>query len=240
MRSFSAIVLLLQLAIAQKPSFEVASVKPSRTAETSWMQDCVSGSGARNGISPGTCKVVNASLLRMIALAYDLPFLTAPQYIQGGPNWIRTERFNVEGRAADASVNAADLRLMLQKLLADRFKLKLHEESKEVSGYALTIAKGGPKSVPRPRTATAVACGTSSSQMLAQCLSSRLGEPVVDKTGIGNSPNMFLTMDVLGLSEPNPPSIFTVVEEQLGLKLERQKIRMTMLVIDSADRPDEN
>jgi len=239
MRISSAIVLLSHLAIAQKHSFEVASVKPSRSADSSWMQDCVSGSGPRNGIAPGTCKGVNASLLRMIALAYDLPFFTASQYIQGGPNWIRTERYNLEGRAADASVSAADLRLMLQNLLAERFKLKLHQESREISGYVLVVAKGGPKSVPRPRNGK-VACGSDSSQMLAQCLSAHLGEPIVDKTGIGNSPNMFLTMDALGLNEPNPPSIFTVVEEQLGLKLERQKIRMTMLVIDSAERPDEN
>ena len=127
---------------------------------------------------------------------------------------------------------------MLQNLLAERFKLSLHEETREVSGYALVVAKGGPKSRVFAGK-TAVACGASSTEELARCLSSRLGQPVVDKANITER-NLSLTLASLGENQPDTPSIFTVLEEQLGLKLESRKVPLKILVIDHVERPTSN
>jgi uncharacterized protein (TIGR03435 family) len=230
-------------AIAQNPlSFAVASVKPSSSVGGSWRIGCVAGAGPQSGISPGTCVAVSASLRHIIATAYDLPFFTADQHISGGPSWIAAERYDIEAKAEDASATGAELRLMLQNLLADRFKLKLHEETKDVSGYALVVAKGGPKDRPLPRKAapTPMACGGSTTAALVNCLSLRLGQPVVDKTGITGNHDFGLTLESLGENQPATPSIFTVLEEQLGLKLESQKVTSRMLIIDHAEKPGEN
>jgi uncharacterized protein (TIGR03435 family) len=128
---------------------------------------------------------------------------------------------------------------MLQNLLADRFKLSLHEQTKEASGYALVVAKGGAKFTP-PLTGKSLACGSATAEALARCLSRRLGQPVVDKTGITGHHNFSLTVESLGEDQIFPPSIFTVLEEQLGLKLVTQKVPSRILVIDHVERPSEN
>jgi uncharacterized protein (TIGR03435 family) len=185
----------------------------------------------------------NASLLRIIAEAYALPMFTADQYLSGLPGWAKTERYDVDAKAENASATDGELQAMLQNLLADRFNLHLHDEHKEVSGYALVVSKGGLKSRPSlPVTSKPIrmVCGVRTTDMLAECLSSRLGDPVVNKTNIRQTGDFYLTTESLGEDQPNPPSIFTVVEEQLGLKLEREKVPVRIFVIDHAERPSEN
>ncbi len=232
---------ILTAAQNQPLVFEVASVKPNHSVGGSMLIGCDGNTtGAKYGISPGTCKAVNASLQTIIAIAYDIRFTLAAQHISGAPGWISTERYDIEAKAASAATTEADLKLMLRQLLADRFKLKLHEESKEVSGYALVVAKGGPKFPPPPSSPVSVACGSPTTQALSQCLAARLGQPVVDETNIIGRCNCSLTMQSLGEDQPDPPSIFTVLEEQLGLKLESRKIPSKMLVIDHVEKPSEN
>jgi bla regulator protein BlaR1 len=126
---------------AQSPAlaFEVASVKPS-------------GSGDRRLVGfdfqPGRFTAKNVTLKALIAIAYDLPFTT--DRVSGGPVWVRTEGFDIEANAAipaATSVKAREamMKLMLQGLLAERFKLTLHQEKKEMPVYSLSVGKNGPK-----------------------------------------------------------------------------------------------
>jgi uncharacterized protein (TIGR03435 family) len=130
---------------AQSPplAFEVASVKPNTSAD-------LRGMGMRS--SPGGRFVVTGIPLHfIIATAYHLPFQS--DRLSGGPDWIRSERFDIEAKApegafpagATSEVRGQKMRLMLQTLLADRFKLTIRRETKELPVYALVVAKNGPK-----------------------------------------------------------------------------------------------
>ena len=157
------------------------------------------------------------------------------------------------------------MRLMLQSLLSDRFKLSVHWENKEEQVYELVIAKGGPKlkeaganaNTPRMQVALGHFIGTAESlSLLARNLSQRLGRSVIDKTGLTGKYDFELTYtpetglnSVVGqppaqgappLPEPNGPSIFAALEEQLGLKLQSTKAPVKVLVIDSVQKPSEN
>jgi uncharacterized protein (TIGR03435 family) len=217
-------------------AFEVAFVKVNKSVNGSWSTECPAGTGGR-------CRAANASLLRLIGAAYDLPVLSANQYISGIPGSISNERYNIEAKAASASATPREVRLMLQNLLADRFKLKLHEETKLIGGYALVVAKGGPKlrrlEDKGRRGTVRVGIGATSTAELVMSLSSMLEAPVVDKTNISGGHDFMVAWESLH-NDDQPPSIFTVIEEQFGLKLESQKVPLKILVIDHVEKPTEN
>jgi uncharacterized protein (TIGR03435 family) len=226
---------------AQTVKFEVASVKPSALVGTSWSIGCASGPGGN--IPVGRCQARNASLLKIIAQAYDIPAFSADQSISGAPGWVNTERYDIDAKAENPSASASELRQMLQNLLAERFHLKVHPETKEVGGYALVVAKSGlknrpvvnrgPNSQPIP-----LAIGAGSIQGLIRSLSTRLSAPIVDKTNITGEHDFSITMELL--NAPDPPSIFTVLEDEFGLKLEPQKVPLTVFVVDHVEKPTKN
>jgi uncharacterized protein (TIGR03435 family) len=145
--------------------------------------------------------------------------------------------------------------LMVQRLLADRFQLKVHHEMKEFAVYELVAAKGGPKlkeGADRPtngierRAGHFDAYGTSMGQLAAQ-LTSVLDRPVVDKTGIEGFFDFKLDYAEAELQpDPNPApnaaaaDIFAAIQEQLGLKLETTKAPIDVLVVDKIEKPTEN
>lgn len=208
--------------------------------------------------------------------------------ISGGPSWIYTDAYDINAAAAGNASEQVMEGPMLQALLEDRFKLKLHRETKEVPVYALTVAKGGPKlkpfkqgscvsfdftQSPQPAlapdqrrcdytvggapNASAAAEGKTLDEF-SRLLSLVLDRPVVDKTGIsGNfdihlefaldqpAPTFFFGSDISRrpappLDAPPAASIFTVIQEELGLKLDPVKGPREFLVIDSIQRPSEN
>jgi uncharacterized protein (TIGR03435 family) len=115
-----------------KPEFEVSTIKPSKTEERFSL--LVNRSGMLNTTS--------TSLSDLIKFAYDVH----PKQIGGGPAWLESDKFDVTGKPDTAGMPSINqLKVMVQKLLADRFALKFHREPKELSVYAITIAKGGPK-----------------------------------------------------------------------------------------------
>jgi uncharacterized protein (TIGR03435 family) len=159
-------------------------------------------------------------------------------------------------KAAEAGGPAAQealLNSMLQALLADRFKLAVHRETKETSGYALVVAKGGPK-LKEPTEAqsgdgsiSVVSRGRLKGQkaplsMLAEQLTRLVGRPVVDETGLEGG----FDFDLEWTPEDTPtdlaqvPPIFTAIQEQLGLRLEARKERTEIIVIDHVEKPDAN
>ncbi len=243
-------------AVTMAQSFEVVSVKPSDPAVA----------GTRIGIAPGGIfQARGVTLKDLIQQGYEvLDF-----QISGGPGWINTERYDIEGRGNGPEVSEEDLVKMtdeqrnrfrqqmlgkLRALMADRFQLKVHKETKEMPVYALVVVKNGPKiakkgddlkaesglSVRRNTEGQTEVTGTDAPIMyLAHQLSQQLGRPVIDRTELKGTFDFKLTF-APGLADSDGPSIFTAVEEQLGLKLEPQRGPVEVLVIDTVERPSAN
>jgi uncharacterized protein (TIGR03435 family) len=209
----------------------------------------------------GRC-VGEIDLQHLITVAY------ASRLSLGGADWVATQRFQIEAKAEhESQVTRSDLRQMIQALLADRFKLKAHKETKESSGYALLLANRGPKltataaaqelphidfTVPRsavPQQTTIV--GKSDLASLAQFLvpfvsQGAIPSPVADKTGLRGVFDYSLTFRLPG---PGPrgggsgdlrDALAAALQDQLGLRLEAAKIPEEILIVDYAEKPTEN
>jgi uncharacterized protein (TIGR03435 family) len=155
-----ALALVLGLAViasAQDLSFEVASVKPntSRTGPSESALGC-HGTDSHNPnstIPMGRCVVRREALRYVIALAYNIPPAMLNAYegkVLAGPDWVRSEVYNIDAKA-EMPATETQLKLMLQALLVERFKLKVHHEMREMPVYALVTAKNGPKLQPAPK-----------------------------------------------------------------------------------------
>jgi uncharacterized protein (TIGR03435 family) len=249
MRAFVAVVIAGMAAgqSAPAPAFEVASIKPHEFGGAS-------GSGGRLGISISGSRVTGSimTLNRLIAEAYSVK----SYQISGGPAWGSDSStvFDIEARAESAPT-MDQVHAMLQTLLADRFHVKLHRETKDLPVYDLVVGKSGPKlkesaadatsMLSRQRTQTGsqkLTFGKATIATLANGLTTDAGRPVIDKTGLTGSYSFSLewTVDGTPADVATGPSIFTAVEEQLGLKLESSKAPTEILVIDHAEKPTQN
>jgi uncharacterized protein (TIGR03435 family) len=207
----------------------------------------------------GRCVGTGVSPPLLIGVAYGIE----PRYVSGGPDWIRgnldpSKTFTIEATAEDTSAATTEqLRQMLQTMLADRFKLKFHRETHESAGYALALSKGGlklreasgedesPFSVRSDKGQPAIK-GKSRLDQLAQALSRFVDGPVVDKTGVVRSydyefilPNISAQRSGRGAG-PDASDISGALEEQLGLRLQAQKVPVEIIVIDQIERPSPN
>lgn len=237
---FAVLALGLLLQAPQALSFEAASIKPTQFPPGS-------PSGIRT-FPEGRIVGQNVTLRRCIRGAYDVP----ETLVVGGPKWADEDRYDIEATAGRPAGNG-DLNIMIQSLLADRFKLVIHRERREVSGYALVLAKGVIKAEPSANDAREVdrasrgSLESEASTManLARKLSDALRTPVVDFTGLDGKFNFKLSWNPDD-TQPAPardasaPSIFTALQEQLGLKLESRKVPVEVIVIDSASKPTGN
>jgi uncharacterized protein (TIGR03435 family) len=229
-----ALGMLLQVPLArsQAAAFEAASIKPTHDTPGS-----TSGINSTRGRITGR----NVTLKRCIRGAYDIP----ETLILSGPKWIDEDRYDIDAVASDPAGDH-EMMVMLQSLLVDRFQLKLHREQKEMSGYALVV-KNGPRveRVPNDTSATTSAsrgrleARASTMANLAQKLSDALKVPVVDVTHLEGRFNFTLSWDPTDVN-PSGPSVFTALQEQLGLKLESRKVPVDVLVIDAASKPSVN
>jgi uncharacterized protein (TIGR03435 family) len=271
--------------IAQEPSFEVASIKPNK-----------SGSGMIGIRFPGVGQfnVINMPLREMIRFAYQVQLLQ----IEGGPDWVNSDRFDIiakaEGRPTMSQVNA-----MLRSLLAERFALKIHKETREMPVYELVVARAdkrlgaqlqpatsecrpvhvpngapkppppppppaggpGPDAIPPSDDGTDLRCGALfgpgfitlrqfTMGRFARDLTMVTRRVVVDRTGLEGRYDIDVEFSPEFRPAPPPgapeiaappsdaPSLFTAIQEQLGLKLESARGPVEMLVIDAAERPE--
>jgi uncharacterized protein (TIGR03435 family) len=240
-----------------RPSFEVASIKPGDPDNPQ----------SRLAMQPGGRFVTtNVPILALLGFAYDL----RPHQISGIPKSLDSAKFTIEARAPEADSpppspeGAPRFRLMLQSLLAERFKLVVHRETREEQIYELVIDKGGSKmkEVDAPKDSPQGIQGGGKGQLvgmaapiqlLVNVLSPQLGHSVIDKTGLKGKYDFTLkwTPDPSALPPPagapegpppdsNGPSLFTAMQEQLGLKLQSTKGPVEMLVVDHVERPSEN
>jgi len=239
----------LSQTVAVPLAFEVASIKPSQTDGAGSF-----GTGACRGIETtnvrtiaiGRCRFTQIGLRGLILRAYPpVQTLASINQVTGGPSWIDETYFDVEAKAEDSTTIRQDqLRQMLQALLKDRFKLAFHKETKDISGYVLVTAKDGfkLKELTGPANRGAAPPGAFMAfnvtmQSFALILSTRVKAPVVDKTGISGRYNIPRLSDNNG-NEPAAP-IFTSLQEEVGLRLEPQKIPYEFIVIDHAEKPSE-
>jgi uncharacterized protein (TIGR03435 family) len=232
--------------------FDAASIKlanaplPGRAAKAM-------GMAGRIETSAGRLSVRTATLQDLIEAAYSIE----EYQLSGGPAWVKSERFAVEAKSTNPA-GREELLLMLRPLLAERFQLSLHRETRQIAVYALEVAKNGPKfqkTVPGAESTRAKVNHLGRNvdlPWLARFLT-RFGsdKPVIDKTGLIGNFDLDLDMDKIltPASEAvggNPSNEATFDEtanalnEQLGLKLVSTKAPIEVLVIDRAERPSAN
>jgi uncharacterized protein (TIGR03435 family) len=307
---------------AATPSFEVATIKPAAPPATGMgpgggmrIAMRMGAQGGPGTSDPGQITYSNMAIKNLVVAAYGVK-----TYQVSGPSWMDTERFDIVAKVPKGA-SKDDVKLMLQNLLADRFKLTLHREKKDLPMYALVVGKSGPKMKESPpddpnakdaakdrgaddadaqkaRQAleNAVRAGgrdgampqlppgagpgtrmmmmpgrmrmMSTKQTMAQfaeALGNQMDRPVVDQTGL--TKNYDFTLDFapegggrgpMGVTLPPPPpggdggtpaepdsqaasSLFTALQEQLGLKLEQKKGPVDLLVVDRLEKtPTEN
>jgi uncharacterized protein (TIGR03435 family) len=256
-------------------AFEVASVKPNT-------------SGQRGGLlrrqPGGRMEATNMPLRQLISFAYQ----AAPFTLVGGPSWIDGANFDIVAKLEGdppmipPGSGPDHLTLALRTLLADRFKLKVHRETRDLDVYALTMAKpgGGPGKAlkastedcspetirarmaagrgapPAPAPGQPFQCGVRMStgrivtnglpiSAVLGALGGMVGRVVVDRTGLTGGWDLDVTFapeagrggQPSDVADPNAPSIFTALQEQLGLKLESTKAPIEVTVIDSVEQP---
>jgi uncharacterized protein (TIGR03435 family) len=230
---------------AGSPAFEVASVKVSQIGKAG-------GEGSRREniqVSPGSLNMRNVSLKSAIRWAYHVM-----DFQVSGPEWLGVERYDIAAKAAGPAPDA-EMRPMLQSLLADRFKVAVHRETKEMQAYVLVAGKNGVKVhesqsegeasiVPDQKTMKVTVQRTPISQ-LVEMLGNVLRTPVVDLTELKGRYDVTLEIAkyIPDRNEPvDPLSIITrALQEEFGLKLEARKMPIDLVVVDHAERiPVEN
>jgi uncharacterized protein (TIGR03435 family) len=231
-------------AAQQAQKFEVASVRIMQDREklpTAQQMYYMSPSGAAQ------FTVRNVTLGYLIGWAFKVGGLAQP--ITRRPAWMDSTYYEVTAKPeGDVGLSYDELRPLVQGLLQERFHLTYHMETRKAKGYALVVANGGPKLTPTKGAAKHAylmegrldAANAPVSDM-AMMLGAPLGQAVVDETGIKGNYDMTLKFAEMDATDSGLPSIFTAVEEQLGLKLVGQMVTVQTFVIDHVDRvPTEN
>jgi uncharacterized protein (TIGR03435 family) len=231
--------LLAFLTLAQS-QFDVVSVKPSASGEhCCFMMQNLPG---------GTVRFAGMPLRMLIMSAYDLKAFQ----LSGGPDWIRTDRWDIQAKVdgVEGRLTMPQQRPMLQALMVDRFQLKVHKETREMPVYALVVDKKGFKLTVHTTGDPQIRSGNGSLSLkksgmawLTFWLSQQLDRVVIDQTELKDEYDYSLewTPDPgQGGAESIGPSIFTALQEQLGLRLVSQKGPVEILVIDSVEIPSAN
>lgn len=229
-------------------SIEVASVRPSHDSSAGSNLDSVRG----------RLTATNITVRELIRFAYSVQDFQ----IERAPQWLDTARFDIAAKKASAKANSLENeRSLVRELLADRFQLTTHRESKQIRGFLLVVAKGGPKlpkhddAGPKIRGACGRLVGRRvTTDNIAAMLSRQVDREVMNRTGLAGEYD--IELDFTPDSGPcraagesrsapaadgsEPPSIYTALQQQLGLRLESGKTAVELLVIDRVERPSEN
>jgi uncharacterized protein (TIGR03435 family) len=235
-----------------KPDVEVATIKPTQPGNRLFMLT----------MQGGTLVVKNLTLGFLMAFAYEVP----ARQIAGKPGWMDAEKWDIEVKPDTPGMpSSSQTRVIVQKLLAERFGLQFHEERRKLAAYVLIVSKDGPK---MRKTADAslspnfllypqgvlIARSATMADLVQSLQNHILGQPLVDKTGLEGRWDFTMkwTPDETQFADAPvpvpppaddanaPPPLFTAIQEQLGLKLEAQKADVPVLVIDHVDHPSPN
>lgn len=222
------------------PGFEVASVRPHVGGDDHQETNLLPG-----GRYVGT----NATVRKLIRLAFGVE----DEQIVGAPGWIDKERYDIDAKTgSNARLEPPEFQRDLLALLADRFQFRFHRETRERTVYWLVVSKSGAKLKEAAATAEASmstnANGTKkvleataiSMKDLAGMLSRQTHKEVEDHTGLAGKFDVRLEWDDSTEPDAQTPSIFTAVQEQLGLKLNPAKGEVGVIVVDAVERPSAN
>lgn len=218
--------------------FEVASVRPVPEKEQ--------GLTSISPLGEPRFTAHNATLAFLIGYAFDVD---SGRQLLGEPKWLESEEYDISAKAEnDKKLTYEELKPRLQQLLEERFHLAYHRETRVHKGYALAVAKGGPKLHPDTSGSQSayilpdrIAARKVPLALLASLLARPMGAPVVDKTGIPGRFDFDLQFDPNNTTASRFPSLATALQEDLGLKLEREDVPEQVIVIDHVDRvPTEN
>jgi uncharacterized protein (TIGR03435 family) len=230
------------------PAYEVASIHPSDPKST----------GARMQLMPGGLSISGMTIKNLIWLAYGIH----DYQLSGSPKWLDSEKYDIQAKPpANTTFSRGqrgmdEQKLRIRALLADRFQLRVHRETKISPVYSLTVAKTGL----RMQEAKGTDPGSNDKGTILPwtafltVLSRLLDRPVIDKTGLtgtwcvklqytsddGQPLGLGVQIDPTQSAPGQGPSIFTALQEQLGLKAESAKGPVDTLVIDSVARPTAN
>jgi len=238
------------------PSFDVATIKPNNSGATSMQQLTINGRDF---------KTRNSSLADLIQFAYNVQ----SKQVVGAPDWIDKDRYDVAGTPdQEGAPSTEQLRIMIRKLLADRFQLKFHHDKRELSAFVLTVGKGGEKLTPTqlkgPLPGIGMQPGKSGPMFVLRNAAIPdftgflqllvLDRPVVDNTGLTGRYDFTVTFtpdDSLFNGHPPPfpkpadgvepaPGLFDAIQQQLGLRLAAEKTQVDVLSIDHVEKPSAN
>jgi uncharacterized protein (TIGR03435 family) len=233
-------LLLTALALqAQTASFEVASIKPNN-----------SGSGrSSSDTGPGRVTDSNVTIASEIQGAFGIMDFQ----ISGAPGWVMSDKYDIQAiTGTSKDLTDQELQPYFQALLADRCHLRYHRETKELPLYSMVPAKGGLKMtvhtgagdgsthITNGAGKTVVNATGISMNGLAGTLGGKLHRVVIDKTGLTDKYDIKLEWAPETADDSGEPSLFTALQEQLGLKLESTKGPVEIIVIDSIEKPTDN
>jgi uncharacterized protein (TIGR03435 family) len=241
------------MAADANPSFEVATIKPSKPDDQ-----------RKAFIVRGNeFHIINQPLTQMISFAFDVQ---AKQVI-GLPDWAESDKFDIDGKPdGEGAPNGKQWKIMIQKLLADRFGLKFHKDKKELSVYVLSVSKTGEKMTKNDSSPNGLpglffqglgklnVRNALMSDFTGLMQSAVLDRPVVDQTGLTGRFDFSLNWTPddsqfggMGAKVPPPtdtvdapPNLYTAIQEQIGLKLEATRAPADVMVIDNVQKPSSN
>jgi uncharacterized protein (TIGR03435 family) len=241
------------MAADANPSFEVATIKPTKPDEQ----------GKILTVRGRELVVVNFTLNDLIKFAYGVQ----EKQIVGGPDWMGSDKFDVNAQPdVPGMPSEQQMKTMIQKMLADRYQFKFHPDKREMSAYVLTVGKDGPKMTKNtadPNGLPGLFFGplgvlhvrnATMANFTGLMQAAVLDRPVVDRTGLDGKWDFVLkwTPDEsqfagMGVKVPPPsdaadapPPLFTAIQEQLDLKLDAEKTAVGVMVIDHVDHPSPN
>jgi uncharacterized protein (TIGR03435 family) len=232
--SGSCLAQLQQKSEAATPAFEVATIRANPTADPN--------NGHWSLPSIGSFNAIGLTLAMLIRLAYDID----DKQILNRPKWLNTNLYDVNAKPEEGiTLTRAELRPRLQLLLQQRFHLVAHRDTRDTPGFALVEAKHGAKLQPTkgakfPNYHVELHAGkinlrNSTLNDIAASITSVIDKPVLNRTNIQGSYDIDLTYSVDETPDSNLPSLFTAIEETLGLRLTPQKVSVEVLIIDSVD-----
>jgi uncharacterized protein (TIGR03435 family) len=206
-------------------------------------------------VQPGGRVIASATLKALIGFGYEVQ----DRNISGGPGWIDATAWRIEAKSNTVPLTESQLRAMVRSLVEDRFHVSARLESREEPIYELLVAKDGPKltaaaapGAPRLSNGRGRIGGRSiDTGILTKMLSGRVGRAVIDKTGVAGKFDVNLSWtpapgerddgEIAGaLANPDGPTLFTALQEQLGLRLQSGKGPVSTLTIERAEKPDAN
>ncbi len=233
--------------------FEVATIKPSNPDQP----------GKLLTVKGRQVITINTTLNDLITFAYDLH----ARQITGGPEWMSAEKYDVTGQPeGQGQPSMRQLKALVQTLLADRFKLTFHRDTRELPVYAIVVGTGGPKLTKNDSNPSGLpsllfrglgvlpAVNATMADLAGVMQTAVLDRPVVDKSGLPGRYDFTITwtpdesqFSGLGIrvpppsGDPNaPPGLFTAFQEQLGLKLDSTRAPVEVLVVDRVEKPSAN